>query len=136
MGIAVSKEKAGAGRILVVDDDPGVREAIITLLRTQGWEAEGAMDGLEALTRLQHGPFDVVVTDFQMPRLDGVALLQEIRKLDHPLPVVIQTALLDPTLEILLRHAGAFHVLRKGGPVSDIVKSIQEACLAPGKRPA
>ena len=130
MGVAVVEVKAGTSRILVVDDDPGVREAILSVLRRQGWEAEGAMDGLEALTRLQHGRFDVIVTDFHMPRLDGLALLREVRRMENPLPVVVQTALLGPTLEDLLRHAGAFRVLMKGGPVGDLVRSIKEACPA------
>src|SRR5574341_744839 len=111
MGGAVIEVKAGTSRILVVDDDLGVREAMLSVLRTQGWQAEGAMDGLDALTRLQHGRFDVIVTDVHMPRLDGLALLRQVRKMEDPLPVVVQTTLLDPSLEDLLRHAGAFRVL-------------------------
>jgi CheY-like chemotaxis protein len=130
MGVAVSEVKAGTIRILVVDDDPGVREAMLGVLRKQGWQAEGAMDGLDALTRLQHGRFDVIVTDVHMPRLDGLALLRQVRKMEDPLPVVVQTTLLDPSLEDLLRHAGAFCVLMKGGPVGDLVRSITEACPA------
>ncbi len=136
MGVAVVEVKAGTRRILVVDDDPGVREAILTVLRRQGWEAEEAVDGLEALTRLQHGRFDVIVTDLHMPRLDGLALLREVRRMENPLPVVVQTTLLDPSLEDLLRHAGAFRVLMKGGPVGDLFRSIREACLASHGSPA
>lgn len=129
MGGAVIEVKAGTNRILVVDDDPGVREGMLSVLRRQGWQAEGAMDGLDALTRLQHGRFDVIVTDVHMPRLDGVALLREVRKMGDSLPVVVQTTLLDPCLEDLLRQAGAFRVLMKGGPVGDLLRSIKEACL-------
>jgi len=57
-------------------------------------------------------------------------LLQFVRRMENPLPVVVQTALLGPTLEDLLRHAGAFRVLMKGGPVGDLVRSIKEACPA------
>ncbi len=135
MDVATIEVKANTGRVLVVDDDPGVREAIMTLLRRQGWYAEGAVDGLEALTRLQHGRFDVIVTDFQMPRLDGLALLREVRKMENPPPVVVQTTLLDPPFEVLLRHAGAFRVLMKGGPSGELVQSVKEASLASREAP-
>ncbi len=117
-------------RILVVEDDPAVREVTIDALRNHGWEAEGASDGLEALRRLQHQGFDVVVTDLQMPHLDGFALLQEVRRMEHPLPVVVQTSLLDKRLEARLRWAGASDVLLKGGPLRDLVRSVAEAWTA------
>jgi CheY-like chemotaxis protein len=135
MGVVMSGVKAGTIRILVVEDDPAMRESLRQLLERSGWDTEGAEDGLEALTCLQHGRFDVIVTDVHMPRMDGVALLREVRRMEDPLPVVIQTTLLDPSLEDLLRYAGAFRVLMKGGPVGDLLRSIKEACLASHRPP-
>jgi CheY-like chemotaxis protein len=118
-----------AARVLVVDDDPGVREVIISALRSYGWGAAGAGDGLGALCRLQHEEFGAAVTDLQMPRLDGLALLREVRRMERPIPVVVQTSLLDEPLASRLRWAGAFQVLRKGGPLRNLVRSVEEACL-------
>ncbi len=136
MAEAPEGAKAGTARILVVDDDPAVREVTIHTLRDHGWQAEGAVDGLEALSRLQHREFDAVVTDLQMPRVDGLALLREVRRMEHPLPVVVQTSVLDRPLEVHLRWAGAFRVLMKGGPLGDLVRSVEEACMASKHDPA
>lgn len=127
-------EANGEGmHILVVDDDPGVREMCLKALRNRGYQAEGAEDGVQALHHLQHGHFDVVLTDLQMPRMDGLALLHEIRRLGYLQPVVFQTTLLDASLETALRRAGASDVLMKGGPFRDLVRSVEEASRASGK---
>jgi len=55
------------GRILVVDDDARMREDVLRGLQTNGYEVEGAEDGLEALRHLQHAQFDVVLTDPRCP---------------------------------------------------------------------
>ncbi len=61
-------------RILVVDDHPEVRAALCSLLRRRGYQVTPAADGLEAAGHLALGPFDLVVTDYQMPRLNGAEL--------------------------------------------------------------
>lgn len=125
--VKVNPEK---GRVLVVEDDPAVQEMILMLLRADGYVAVAAGDGLQALARLQHDRFDVVVTDFRMPRLDGLALLREIRRMEVPLPVIILTGNSDTFTEASFRHAGAFRVLRKGGNLGDIVRWVEKASTA------
>lgn len=127
MAAVADEAKARKARILVVDDDPPMRRTILHGLQSQGYQAEGAEDGLQALQRLQHGEFDVVVTDIQMPRLDGLALLREIRRRGYAQAVVVQTTLLDSSLEVVLRRAGASGVLLKGGPLGDLVRAVEEA---------
>jgi CheY-like chemotaxis protein len=122
-------------RVLVVDDDPQVRKTILLGLRSRGYQAEAAEDGLQALRHLQHGQFDVVVTDIQMPRLDGMALLREIRRRGYTQGVVVQTTLLDPSLEVVLRRVGASSVLVKGGPLADLVRLVEEAYRASRRPP-
>jgi CheY-like chemotaxis protein len=126
--------KAEKARILVVDDDPLVRETALRGLRRRGYYAEEAEDGLQALHHLQRSRFDVVVTDIQMPRLDGLALLREIRRRGYAPGVVVQTTRLDSSLEVILRRAGACGVLTKGGPFADLVRSVEEAYRA-SRRP-
>ena len=124
------------GRVLVVDDDPGTRDLVQDVLRHQGFRTEAAEDGLQALVRLQRAEFDAIVSDFLMPRLDGLALLREIGRMARPLPVVIQTSFLDRSLERQLRQGGAFRVLLKGGSLGDLVRSVEEACSASRIPPA
>jgi two-component system chemotaxis sensor kinase CheA len=85
-------------RVLVVDDSATTRELERTLLRAAGIDVEAVADGEEAWTALTgEAPFDVVLSDVEMPRLDGFSLLGRIRstpRLAH-LPVVLVTALED-----------------------------------------
>ena len=134
MAEAASGTKPGAIRVLVVDDDTGVLEMFLYALKKRGWYAQGAGDGLQALRHLQNEEFTVVVTDLQMPRMDGLALLREVRRMRGALPVVIQTTLLDRPLEQMLQQAGAFRVLMKGGPLGFLVQSVEEASMASANR--
>lgn len=122
-----SETRAAGKHILVVDDDPHAREAVMEELRSRGYQVKGAADGLQALQQLQRERFSVVVTDLQMPRMDGVALLREIRRRGYA-PVVIQTTLVDPNLQDVLRRAGASAVLVKGESVTDLARLVGEIC--------
>lgn len=127
MDVAESGRETEAFHVLVVDDDPGMREMLLRVLGSRHWQAEGAEDGLRALARLQHAPFDVVVTDVQMPSLDGLALLREVRRMGCGIQVVVHSGDLDPTTTNQLRRAGAFRVLRKGDPLDLLIQSVEEA---------
>ncbi len=78
-------------RVLVVDDEPDIRDAHAALLRAEGWEVETARDGEQALVLLAFSPFDLLVTDWHMPRLDGASLVRWLRTTQSPLPVVMIT---------------------------------------------
>jgi CheY-like chemotaxis protein len=117
-------------RLLVVDDDPHARQATLAGLRDVGYHVVGAEDGLQALQQLQREPFDVVVTDIQMPRLDGIALLREIRRQGYAPRVVVQTTLLDASLTEILRRAGAAGVVMKGEPMAALTRVIEAAARA------
>lgn len=66
-------------RILLVEDDADLRDVLQALLESQGYSVGAAGDGLEALSRLDLEPFDLVVTDYRMPRMDGMALITSLR---------------------------------------------------------
>lgn len=75
-------------RILVVDDEPEVREIVLTILRLAGYHAAGAEDGVDALRVLAREPFDGVITDLLMPDKDGVETIRDIRKLYPALKII------------------------------------------------
>ena len=84
-------------RILVVDDEPAVRDALRRALQLEGYKVELAGDGLEALDRLSGNGVDAagvdaVVLDVSMPRLDGLEACRRLRKDGHSLPVLMLTA--------------------------------------------
>ena len=79
-------------RVLVVEDDRGVREALVALLELEGYAVEAVTDGSAALPIIDAGPPDLVVSDVSMPGMDGFALLARVRA-DHPtLPVLLLSA--------------------------------------------
>jgi CheY-like chemotaxis protein len=79
-------------RILLIDDDDTVRAMIHAMLRSAGHEVTVATDGLEGLDQVRQQTFDLVLCDIFMPRLDGIATLTELRRLDDKMPVVMMTA--------------------------------------------
>lgn len=84
-----------AKRILVVEDSITSRTLITSILSAAGFQVKAAVDGIEGFTLLKSEPFDLVVSDVEMPRLDGFGLTERIRK-DPALaniPVILVTAL-------------------------------------------
>ncbi len=80
-----------AKHILVVDDQVSMRETLTDMLEIFGYESSAAGNGEEALQILGHAEFDLVIADLNMPRMDGMALLEHIKAKWPDLPVVIIT---------------------------------------------
>jgi two-component system, OmpR family, response regulator MprA len=79
-------------RILVVDDEPAVREALERALKLEGYEVALAADGVQAIQALDEGPPDAVVLDLLMPRVDGIELCRRMRHNGDRTPVLMLTA--------------------------------------------
>lgn len=112
-------------RILVVDDSEGVRSMMAFILAGEGYVVSEACDGEEALRRIKAESFDVVVTDFQMPGLNGLELMVRMREQDDQSPVIIVSGL-DTDLSRCAVELGAYAWMSK--PLSrplflDIVRS-------------
>jgi DNA-binding NtrC family response regulator len=73
----------------VADDDEAIRHLISAVLADAGFDVNVASDGQQAWEALLHEPYDLLVTDDQMPRLTGTELLYRIREADNNLPVII-----------------------------------------------
>jgi serine/threonine-protein kinase len=81
--------------VLVVDDDPGVRDVVSRSLESFGYECKTACDGAEALRCLESHRSDLVITDLEMPRMRGLELIERLRAEDSQTPVIIMTAFAD-----------------------------------------
>ena len=112
-------------RVLVVDDEPGMRETLVDILEDAGYEVVAAVDGQAALDTVREHPVDVVVMDVQMPKQDGVSVLARLRP---PPPVVIMMTAY--ALEERLRAAvdtNAFAILHKPFPVGRLLSLVASA---------
>ena len=79
-------------RILVVEDDPDIQELLKNFLQEVGYEIVLAGDGMEALSRFLSAPFDLVLLDVMLPKIDGFAVCELIRK-QSCIPIIMLTAL-------------------------------------------
>ena len=113
MGPLVMQSGSPRGRVLVVDDEANARDALVELLAQEGYETEGAADGQEALEKIEAHEPEVVLTDLQMPRLDGLSLLKRAKPAHPEVAFVVMTAFgsIDTAVEAI--RAGADNYLTK-----------------------
>lgn len=80
------------GRILVVEDDPDLAKMLARILGHEGYAVATCSDGAAALRHLEAEPVDLLITDLMMPGMEGEELLFELRRRDHPMPVILISA--------------------------------------------
>ncbi|MEZ5063086.1 MAG: sigma-54 dependent transcriptional regulator [bacterium] len=114
-------------RILIVDDEPGLRKVLEILLKREGYEVVGASSGSEALELFDHDTFHAVISDIKMPGMSGIELLKAIRAKDPGVPVIIMTAYasLDTAIEAV--NQGAFHYFVKQARNEEIKLVVRRA---------
>jgi DNA-binding NtrC family response regulator len=99
--------------ILVVDDEPRMAEAIATALARSGHDCRTATSGREALEAFGARRADLVITDWRMPEMDGLALMREIHKIAPSVPVILITAFGDVPSAVAAMREGAFDYVTK-----------------------
>jgi len=114
-------------RVLVVDDDPGMRDGMAMSLKRAGFVTEQARSGEDALRMTRPGAFDAVVTDLRMTGMDGLQLTARLKALDTALPVLLVTAFgsLDTAREAM--RLGAFDYLSKPFSPEELVTAVKKA---------
>ena len=101
------------GTILVVDDEEIMREVLEELLTREGYDVKLTANGHEALEIARGMPFDAAIVDVMMPGIDGITTLEELRKLDEDLPVIMITAFASVETAIAAMKRGAFDYITK-----------------------
>ncbi|MBC24552.1 MAG: hypothetical protein CMJ32_11660 [Phycisphaerae bacterium] len=114
-------------KILVVDDKEMMRDSVATILSRRGHTVWSAAHGDAALERMSKGMPDLVVTDLQMPRMNGLELLGEIKDLDDQVPVIVMTAFGTIETAVEAMKIGAFDYVTKPFSGDELVIAIDRA---------
>ena len=124
-------------RILLVDDNTHGLSARKTVLEELGHRITTASSGSDALEQFAPHKFDMVVTDYKMPRMDGMELISRLRKLQPGLPIVLVSGFVD-SMGLSEENTGADVVIQKSSnEVSHLVRSVNRLLRRkPAKKPA
>ena len=115
-------------KVLIADDDPLIRQYLIAALEHGGHEVVAAADGAQAIEYIHDEPgIDVVVTDYSMPRSNGIDVITHARSFDPTLPCVIVTAFRDLDLAMRGMQAGAVGFIPKPFKAEHLLTVIQRA---------
>src|SRR2546426_4065525 len=115
------------GTVLVVDDEEIMREILETLLSREGYEVRLASSGAEGLELARSLPFDAAIVDIMMPGLGGIATLDELKRIDEDLAVVIITAYASIESAISAMKSGAFDYITKPFKNDEVLVVVRNA---------
>jgi two-component system chemotaxis response regulator CheY len=95
--------------VLTVDDSPSIRQMVKLVLSQAGFEVHEAVDGIDGLEKAKAKPVQMVVTDLNMPRMDGITMVRELRKLPtyKGVPIILLTTESDESFKKQAKDAGA-----------------------------
>ncbi|HEX4054045.1 MAG TPA: sigma-54 dependent transcriptional regulator [Tepidisphaeraceae bacterium] len=100
-------------RILIVDDQDMMRDSLAQILVREGHEVVAAVDGASAVARLGPARFDLLITDLRMPKMSGLELMAEARRLRPDMPVVLMTAFATVSNAVEAMKLGAYDYIQK-----------------------
>lgn len=115
------------GRILVVDDEPGMREFLEIMLQKEGYDVETASDGSEAVDLIKDNEYDLAIVDIQMPVLNGIGVLKEIKSFGIETTVIMITAFASHETAIEAMKLGAYDYITKPFKIDEIKLTIKKA---------
>ena len=117
-------------KILVIDDDPQLRQSFVKLLIQEGFQVSGTVSGEDGLLMINEDMPDLVITDVRLPGMNGLETFRAIRKLDSRLPVIVMTAFGTTEMAIEATKLGAYDYVLKPFDIPDMLKLIKQAIEA------
>jgi len=119
-------------RILVVDDDQGMREFLEIMLTQEGYQVSTASDAGKALSLCRKDKFDLVITDLKMPKMDGIGFLRAVKDLSPDILVILITAYASGETAVTAMNEGAYDYIEKDFAIDDLKKIVQNALRKKG----
>jgi two-component system response regulator HydG len=126
-GAARTPAASAGGKVLVVDDQKNMRATTAILLRQAGHQAEEAEDGASAIERVQHGTYDVVLTDLRMSPTDGMEVLRAVRRASPETQVIVMTAYGTFESAVEAIRQGAYDFLAKPFKEDEVLIRVAKA---------
>jgi two-component system response regulator PilR (NtrC family) len=114
-------------RILVVDDEQDILDLFANYLSSQNYSVTTARDGLDALQQFDRGKFDMVISDMMMPNMDGMILLEEVRKIDKDIIFLLVTSFPSIETAVSAIRKGAYDYITKPFNLEDVKFKIERA---------
>ncbi len=125
-GLADAEDAGGArARVLVIDDDDGVRQFIVESLQGSGYVVDAASNGLDGLKALEGQAHDLLIVDFAMPGMNGVEVIQAARRRTPDLPIILATGYADMAAVDAVMEPD--RVLRKPFRIDDLTTAVRAA---------
>lgn len=120
-------------RILVIDDEEPIRKLTMRVLEMEGYEVEAAANGQTGIKRFREKPADLVITDILMPDMDGLEVIQELRRLQPELKIIAISGggTMEAELALkLARRFGAGRILSKPFTIVALIDAVNEVLAA------
>ena len=112
-------------KILVIDDEEGVRESFKMILKIKDYDVQAFGDGESAITGLKKDVFDLAFVDYTLPGIDGIEVLRKIKEIDQNIEVVIVTAYASESSHANAITLGALEYLRKPFLMEEIYELVE-----------
>lgn len=110
-------------KVLLIDDEADILEVVGLILETEGFEVTKSISGAEALVKLETEHFDIVVSDYLMPKMDGIQLLKKVREQKDFTPFIFFSGNADESDELKMTGLGAYEMLPKS-QLADLSETI------------
>ena len=120
-------------RILVVEDEPLIRQLLLTALGGRGHTVEACSNGAEGLDRIKAGGFEVLITDYHMPRMTGIQLIDAVRACKTKIATILMSSNNLDELALTGKDLEGMQFLRKPFGINELYASVQRA-LKPSSR--
>ncbi|MDR3569946.1 MAG: sigma-54 dependent transcriptional regulator [Syntrophobacteraceae bacterium] len=115
--------------LLIVDDEPSVRDSLMHWFLQEGYRVETAAEAMEALGRMRDSSFDIILLDIKMPGMDGIELQRRLKEIDSQLAIVIMTAYASVDTAIQALKQGAYDYITKPVDPDDLSRLIRNAAV-------
>jgi len=112
-------------KIMVVDDEQNIREIISEFLKQMGYSVTVAVDGVDALDKIQYDQFELYIVDVYMPRMNGLELLIKLKEIQPLAVVIITTGYSSIDVAIKAIRNGAYHYLTKPIQAEELIKVVE-----------